>query len=646
MKYVSGAKVFGCWTVERVIREDRCVTICEIRRMKGRKREKRVMKVVHVPGYLLKDAVRAAYLLTTLKGQTGIAEYEAYQTEKLGDEGYDLRIRMKKYQSFHEYQKEHPIRKGEVWQMALELGEGLETARHRGISHGMIGPEYILADKKGHFLLSDFGMAPFLRETTWTGDAWDDPAKDVYDLGCFLKTFLNEKEEKSQDAFERVITKASSNSQKERYPHAGAMLYDLKQIPKRDYQEAWKQTQRGRQRMLRRLAATAAGGAAVLLIGTWVVFQYVLPEAEKKEKVMELSLEAEQLPVYSEEDIRPAAELLDQEETELLTMIEDGIDQFNENALREIRTEDTAKTAMGEESYSLNTILTIDEGKQMVREEESYSDFSADIVFYTVEDGKDYMYDTYFGYDEERKDYRDLDERILLDETAPEGIRYSALTADQRLCNGMLSREDEAGLIDCQVKERSRENGVVHIEIELQYLWLDEYTIDSVLETYGIKEEDLQLYDQGREIIERYTKLQEHDRKQGNRVTWHYWIEEEGHGLVQSRRVERMPETEELYECRTELYRMQTYIRSYNNFLEQGSSELEARRGTDEDIKKFDENQEAYEERIYSTRMTKAYLIGEACGEMTGFPADYRDITYLEVQERLKRDLYGDSQWE
>lgn len=646
MKYVSGAKVFGCWTVERVIREDRCVTICEIRRMKGRKREKRVMKVVHVPGYLLKDAVRAAYLLTTLKGQTGIAEYEAYQTEKLGDEGYDLRIRMKKYQSFHEYQKEHPIRKGEVWQIALELGEGLETARHRGISHGMIGPEYILADQKGHFLLSDFGMAPFLRETTWTGDAWDDPAKDVYDLGCFLKTFLNEKEEKSQDAFERVITKASSNSQEERYPHAGAMLYDLKQIPKRDYQEAWKQTQRGRQRMLRRLAATAAGGAAVLLIGTWVVFQYVLPEAEKKEKVMEISLEAEQLPVYSEEDIRPAAELLDQEETELLTMIEDGIDQFNENALREIRTEDTAKTAMGEESYSLNTILTIDEGKQMVREEESYSDFSADIVFYTVEDGKDYMYDTYFGYDEERKDYRDLDERILLDETAPEGIRYSALTADQRLCNGMLSREDEAGLIDCQVKERSRENGVVHIEIELQYLWLDEYTIDSVLETYGIKEEDLQLYDQGREIIERYTKLQEHDRKQGNRVTWHYWIEEEGHGLVQSRRVERMPETEELYECRTELYRMQTYIRSYNNFLEQGSSELEARRGTDEDIKNFDENQEAYEDRIYSTRMTKAYLIGEACGEMTGFPADYRDITYLEVQERLKRDLYGDSQWE
>ena len=646
MKYVSGAKVFGCWTVERVIREDRCVTICEIRRMKGRKREKRVMKVVHVPGYLLKDAVRAAYLLTTLKGQTGIAEYEAYQTEKLGDEGYDLRIRMKKYQSFHEYQKEHPIRKGEVWQIALELGEGLETARHRGISHGMIGSEYILADKKGQFFLSDFGMAPFLRETTWTGNAWDDPAKDVYDLGCFLKIFLNEKEEKSQDAFERVITKASSNSQEERYPHAGAMLYDLKQISKRDYQEAWKQTQRGRQRMLRRLAATAAGGVAVLLIGTWAVFQYVLPEAEKKEKVMELSLEAEQLPVYSEEDIRPAAELLDQEETELLAMIEDGIDQFNENALREIRTEDTAKTAMGEESYSLNTILTIDEGKQMIREEESYSDFSADIVFYTVEDGKDYMYDTYFGYDEERKDYRDLDERILLDETAPEGIRYSALTADQRLCNGMLSREDEAGLIDCQVKERSRENGVVHIEIELQYLWLDEYTIDSVLETYGIKEEDLQLYDQGREIIERYTKLQEHDRKQGNRVTWHYWIEEEGHGLVQSRRVERMPETEELYECRTELYRMQTYIRSYNNFLEQGSSELEARRGTDEDIKKFDENQEAYEDRIYSTRMTKAYLIGEACGEMTGFPADYRDITYLEVQERLKRDLYGDSQWE
>jgi hypothetical protein len=646
MKYVSGAKVFGCWTVERVIREDRCVTICEIRRMKGRKREKRVMKVVHVPGYLLKDAVRAAYLLTTLKGQTGIAEYEAYQTEKLGDEGYDLRIRMKKYQSFHEYQKEHPIRKGEVWQIALELGEGLETARHRGISHGMIGSEYILADKKGQFFLSDFGMAPFLRETTWTGNAWDDPAKDVYDLGCFLKIFLNEKEEKSQDAFERVITKASANSQEERYPHAGAMLYDLKQISKRDYQEAWKQTQRGRQRMLRRLAATAAGGVAVLLIGTWAVFQYVLPEAEKKEKVMELSLEAEQLPVYSEEDIRPAAELLDQEETELLAMIEDGIDQFNENALREIRTEDTAKTAMGEESYSLNTILTIDEGKQMIREEESYSDFSADIVFYTVEDGKDYMYDTYFGYDEERKDYRDLDERILLDETAPEGIRYSALTADQRLCNGMLSREDEAGLIDCQVKERSRENGVVHIEIELQYLWLDEYTIDSVLETYGIKEEDLQLYDQGREIIERYTKLQEHDRKQGNRVTWHYWIEEEGHGLVQSRRVERMPETEELYECRTELYRMQTYIRSYNNFLEQGSSELEARRGTDEDIKKFDENQEAYEDRIYSTRMTKAYLIGEACGEMTGFPADYRDITYLEVQERLKRDLYGDSQWE
>ena len=646
MKYVSGAKVFGCWTVERVIREDRCVTICEIRRMKGRKREKRVMKVVHVPGYLLKDAVRAAYLLTTLKGQTGIAEYEAYQTEKLGDEGYDLRIRMKKYQSFHEYQKEHPIRKGEVWQIALELGEGLETARHRGISHGMIGSEYILADKKGQFFLSDFGMAPFLRETTWTGNAWDDPAKDVYDLGCFLKIFLNEKEEKSQDAFERVITKASANSQEERYPHAGAMLYDLKQISKRDYQEAWKQTQRGRQRMLRRLAATAAGGVAVLLIGTWAVFQYVLPEAEKKEKVMELSLEAEQLPVYSEEDIRPAAELLDQEETELLAMIEDGIDQFNENALREIRTEDTAKTAMGEESYSLNTILTIDEGKQMIREEESYSDFSADIVFYTVEDGKDYMYDTYFGYDEERKDYRDLDERILLDETAPEGIRYSALTADQRLCNCMLSREDEAGLIDCQVKERSRENGVVHIEIELQYLWLDEYTIDSVLETYGIKEEDLQLYDQGREIIERYTKLQEHDRKQGNRVTWHYWIEEEGHGLVQSRRVERMPETEELYECRTELYRMQTYIRSYNNFLEQGSSELEARRGTDEDIKKFDENQEAYEDRIYSTRMTKAYLIGEACGEMTGFPADYRDITYLEVQERLKRDLYGDSQWE
>lgn len=646
MKYVSGAKVFGCWTVERVIREDRCVTICEIRRMKGRKREKRVMKVVHVPGYLLKDAVRAAYLLTTLKGQTGIAEYEAYQTEKLGDEGYDLRIRMKKYQSFHEYQKEHPIRKGEVWQIALELGEGLETARHRGISHGMIGPKYILADKKGQFFLSDFGMAPFLRETTWTGDAWDDPAKDVYDLGCFLKIFLNEKEEKSQDAFERVITKASANSQEERYPHAGAMLYDLKQISKRDYQEAWKQTQRGRQRMLRRLAATAAGGVAVLLIGTWAVFQYVLPEAEKKEKVMELSLEAEQLPVYSEEDIRPAAELLDQEETELLAMIEDGIDQFNENALREIRTEDTAKTAMGEESYSLNTILTIDEGKQMVREEESYSDFSADIVFYTVEDGKDYMYDTYFGYDEERKDYRNLDERILLDETAPEGIRYSALTADQRLCNGMLSREDEAGLIDCQVKERSRENGVVHIEIELQYLWLDEYTIDSVLGTYGIKEEDLQLYDQGREIIERYTKLQEHDRKQGNRVTWHYWIEEEGHGLVQSRRVERMPETEELYECRTELYRMQTYIRSYNNFLEQGSSELESRRGTDEDIKNFDENQEAYEDRIYSTRMTKAYLIGEACGEMTGFPADYRDITYLEVQERLKRDLYGDSQWE
>ena len=99
--------------------------------------------------------------------------------------------------------------------------------------------------------------------------------------------------------------------------------------------------------MARRLAAAAAGGAAVLLVGIWTVFQYVLPEAEKKEKVMEISLEAEQLPVYSEEDIRPAAELLDQEETELLAMIEDGIDQFNENALREIRTEDTAKNSNG-----------------------------------------------------------------------------------------------------------------------------------------------------------------------------------------------------------------------------------------------------------------------------------------------------------
>lgn len=643
MDYEAGADIFKGWTVTGKGKEGAAGSFYEIRKKHCGRTIKKGLKVLQVPGYIAADVVKQTFLLIQMKDLPGIAKYEAYQVFDRGSSCLEIAIRTQLYTPLPEYQKTHVLHREDIWQMARELCAALDAGWQRGLFHGHITPENVLVDQKGHFFLSDFGMAELTHRNMWSSQPFAESERDVCELGILLQSAGNLSVDNVEDPFANVLKRACSTDPEEHFCSAGEMLRELNAIPKKIYQKAYRITIPGKRQFQHKCLAASALGISAFLTVAVLSFQGLIPQKLQQENMLELSDEIENLPSYSEEDFRPVAELLGEEELKLLQIIRDGLTCFNQAELRETRVEELVRKSSGEEQYSINTIITVDESVQKVRKEEQYSSSTTpDIHFYTVEDGKDYMYDTYFGYDEERKDYRDQDERVYLDETAPAGMRYGFFAADQELCGGELENEEKYGYISCEVREKSNKNGVLHIEVEYLRMWKTPYTRENVMESNEISEEDLSIYNQGEQVVSDYARLMEQNRKRGSRVTWNYWIDVENHIVVQSRKVSREQETLEEYDAFLELYKMRTYLNAYKELIMQGNSEWEARRRAEESVKRVDETQPAYDERSYSDRLTTSYLTGENCTEMTGFPSSYRDISYAEVQDRLNQTLYGD----
>lgn len=115
--------------------------------------------MLQVPGYIAADVVKQTFLLIQMKDLPGIAKYEAYQVFDRGSSCLEIAIRTQLYTPLPEYQKTHVLHREDIWQMARELCAALDAGWQRGLFHGHITPENVLVDQKGHFFLSDFGMA-------------------------------------------------------------------------------------------------------------------------------------------------------------------------------------------------------------------------------------------------------------------------------------------------------------------------------------------------------------------------------------------------------------------------------------------------------------------------------------------------------
>lgn len=334
---------------------------------------------------------------------------------------------------------------------------------------------------------------------------------------------------------------------------------------------------------------------------------------------------------------------LDSDEKELLSWLQEAMDKYSQNDMREKTKEDSMKSANGGELFD-KRVYTIDSKRQVVMMSAFYYKDSPKpdyIDFYTKEGEQEYRYSESYGYDEETDSYGDYNEKMLLDENALDSYRYSyciqpeeifgleestAASANVEMTDYILSNEgEEDGLIKIKV------TGVFHV---------NEYTREQALEAREISEEDLLLAEDAEQILEECV-AQANARYAGDQsISVCYWIGKNDHRLVKSEMEENFDQTEESYNAEAEFSKLSRYIEYCKEYIKRGIPESKARERAEKEAEELI-SYSPYEERLISSKTTITYKTGSACTTIGELPTEYREITYTQWREDLDASRYG-----
>ena len=123
-------------------------------------------------------------------------------------------------------EKNGAISYSDATKILMQICEGLQVAHEQGLVHRDIKPANILFDKKGNAVLSDFGLAKAVQQSSmsmassngvvgtpayrapelWRGKPPASPATDIYSLGCVLCEMLTGKVMFDGDTPDEVLT--------------------------------------------------------------------------------------------------------------------------------------------------------------------------------------------------------------------------------------------------------------------------------------------------------------------------------------------------------------------------------------------------------------------------------------------------------
>ena len=224
-------QIWPGWDTVRVIGSGSCGTVYEIRKADDPTGSYRAaLKVISVPAtqealqpYLEKGlsqaemqaafrkqaeaAIRALEPFDKLNGCPNIVCYEECMLVPQQDGiGWSILLRMPLMLPVADYFAKHGLNVKHVQRLGTELCTALERSAAYGLSHGNIKPGNILLDTGGEFMLTDFGMAPMMKELgiTPNADSYSFMApevfrgacigerSDVYSLGFVLYWLLND----------------------------------------------------------------------------------------------------------------------------------------------------------------------------------------------------------------------------------------------------------------------------------------------------------------------------------------------------------------------------------------------------------------------------------------------------------------------
>ena len=316
-------------------------------------------------------------------------------------------------------------------------------------------------------------------------------------------------------------------------------------------------------------------------------------------------------------------DLLNEEEKELLSWIQEGIDAYNQTDIREMEISRKSLSADGSISEEYSDRLALDSSVQRIMEQRSYG-----VCYYTVEDGQEYYYTDTWGDPDGSGESRDYIARIPVDESVPEYDSYSYFKENQLQVKTPVELQDT--VLDISISQESAGDGEIVITIESKVREDIPETLEEAMAQMGVPDSLMTKGLAGEwENMEVYYETMK-KAYMGISCEIKYWLTAEGHQLLRDSVRQESLLSDEYVEDVANAYYNVLYDILYEQDLEMGLSQEEAEQNVEEYI--TEQNMEEGNLGGFGIGIIDetVYLTGDACQEIE-LPAEYYDVTYSQV---------------
>jgi len=222
--------LWGSWHIDALIGEGSFGKVYQVHKEEFGKSHFSAVKVISIPhseaevrqareegldgaslrGYFhtqVSDILQEIDMMSGLRGNSNVVSLEDYKvTEKTGEIGWDILIRMELLTSLRDYMADKLFARDDVIRLGIDMCRALEFCSKRNVIHRDIKPENIFVSEFGDYKLGDFGIARQLERTTgglskkgtynymapevFAGAEYGSTV-DIYSLGIVMYRFLN-----------------------------------------------------------------------------------------------------------------------------------------------------------------------------------------------------------------------------------------------------------------------------------------------------------------------------------------------------------------------------------------------------------------------------------------------------------------------